>query len=75
MSIIHVLGQAALHRRQRFTKANIPCIDDIAEARITQLRPLRAGDYGLVVVDNGTLMLAHSIFFTISAEPSSQKRK
>jgi hypothetical protein len=66
----HVLDQAAVRRRQLFSKANIPCIDDVAEARITQLRPLRAGDYGLVLADNETLMLAHGTFPPFSLNQS-----
>ena len=62
----HVLDQAAARRRQLFSKANIPCIDDIAEARITMLRPLRVGDYGLVIADNVTLMLAHGMLTPLS---------
>ena len=56
---IHVLDQAALRCRQLFSKANVPCIDDIAEAWITMLQPLH---YRLVIADNGTLILTHSTF-------------
>ena len=38
-----------------FIKANTPCINDIVEAHISTVRPLKIGDFGFVYTKNAIM--------------------
>ncbi|KAJ7242483.1 hypothetical protein C8J57DRAFT_1084298 [Mycena rebaudengoi] len=45
-------------RKDVFTKARVPCLPEVIGARVTILRPIRIGDYGIVLTAHG-LMIGH----------------
>ncbi|KAJ7292486.1 hypothetical protein C8J57DRAFT_1456964 [Mycena rebaudengoi] len=45
--------KAASKRKTVFTKANVPILPDIVSARVTVHRPIRVGDYGVVMTTHG----------------------
>ena len=49
----HRCWQAATHRNDIFKKADVPCLSEVKNARVSPLRPLRIGDYGIVVTEHG----------------------
>ncbi|KAF8209530.1 hypothetical protein K438DRAFT_1503605, partial [Mycena galopus ATCC 62051] len=49
---------AAIKRKDIFTKANVPNLPDIIAARVTMLRPICIGDYGVILTARG-LMVGH----------------
>ncbi|KAF8150905.1 hypothetical protein B0H34DRAFT_156021 [Crassisporium funariophilum] len=51
-----VAKKAAERRKHIFTKAGVPNLAEIKEARVTALRPLQVGDYGIVVLPNGVMV-------------------
>ncbi|KAF8207331.1 hypothetical protein K438DRAFT_1962263 [Mycena galopus ATCC 62051] len=53
-----LLIQAAIKRKDIFTKANVPNLPDIIAARVTMLRPICIGDYGVILTARG-LMVGH----------------
>lgn len=48
-------------RRNIFTMAAVPCNNEVAEARVSAVRPLKIGDYGFVYTKNW-IMAAEGIF-------------
>jgi hypothetical protein len=55
----HCCWQAATHRSNIFKKADVPCLSEVKNTRVSLLRPLRIGDYDIVVTEHG-LRVAHS---------------
>ena len=47
------IQQAAIRRNEIFKKANVPCLSEVKNARVTMLRPLRINDYGVVFTEHG----------------------
>ena len=47
--------QAAKRRRHVFTKSVVPRINDVAEARVSAVRPLQIGDFGFVYTQNAIM--------------------
>jgi hypothetical protein len=54
----HCCWQAATRRSDIFKKADVPCLSEVKNARVSLLRPLRIGDYGIVITEHG-LRVAH----------------
>ena len=54
--------QAATRRKQIFTKARVPNIMELIDARVTILRPIRKDDFGFIMTGQG-VMLAKGVFF------------
>ncbi|KAJ7122137.1 hypothetical protein C8R44DRAFT_876453 [Mycena epipterygia] len=50
--------KAATKRKDVFTKAGVPNLPDVIGARVSLLRPIRIGDYGLILTARG-LMIGH----------------
>ncbi|GLB37771.1 hypothetical protein LshimejAT787_0408220 [Lyophyllum shimeji] len=48
-----VAKTAATRRKNVFTTARVPCLQDILDARVTTFRPLQVHDYGIIYTDNG----------------------
>jgi hypothetical protein len=46
-----------------FVKANVPRINDVAEARISAVRPLKIGDFGFVYTKNAIIAAQGMIAF------------
>lgn len=63
--------QAAKRRRTVFVKAAVPCIDEVAEARVSAVRPLKIGDYGFVYT-KGSIMAAQGTVTTVLVIHSCQ---
>lgn len=55
--------QAATKRKDIFTKAGVPNLPDIIGARVSLLRPIRIGDYGLILTARG-LMIGHGMLMS-----------
>lgn len=55
------LLQAATKRREVFTKSRVPNLPEIIGARVSLLRPIRIGDYGVILTARG-LMIGHGTF-------------
>ncbi|KAJ7907834.1 hypothetical protein B0H13DRAFT_1618080, partial [Mycena leptocephala] len=53
-----VAKKAATKRKEIFTKAGVPNLSEVIGARVSILRPLRIGDYGVVLTPHG-LMVGH----------------
>ena len=53
--LITSVSQVAKRRRNVFIKANVPCINDVAEARISAVRPLKIVDFGFVYTKNAIM--------------------
>ncbi|KAJ7034214.1 hypothetical protein C8F04DRAFT_1350091 [Mycena alexandri] len=51
-----VAKKAAIKRRDVFTKAQVPNLAEVINARITILRPMRLGDYGVVWTAQGLMI-------------------
>ncbi|KAJ7791630.1 hypothetical protein B0H14DRAFT_3890546 [Mycena olivaceomarginata] len=52
------LASAAIKRKDVFSKAKVPNLPDIIAARVTMLRPICIGDYGVILTARG-LMVGH----------------
>ncbi|KAJ7827971.1 hypothetical protein B0H14DRAFT_3719732 [Mycena olivaceomarginata] len=52
------LACAAIKRKDVFSKAKVPNLPDIIAARVTMLRPICIGDYGVILTARG-LMIGH----------------
>ena len=65
--------QEATHQKQIFTKAQVPNIMELIDARITTLRPIRKGDFGFIMTRQG-VMLAKGVFLWL-LEETTQKLK
>jgi hypothetical protein len=49
--MVSFIRQAAACRKRIFTTAQVPNFTELSEARISPLRPLQVGDYGVIVVE------------------------
>ena len=49
------VSQVAKCQRNVFIKANVLCINNVAEARISAIRPLKIGDFGFVYTKNAIM--------------------
>ena len=48
-------AQVAKRRRNAFAKLAVPRVNDVAEARISAVRPLKIGDFGFVYTKNAIM--------------------
>ena len=55
--MVTFLDQAAERRKRIFTKAGVPNLTEVKGARVTALRPLQVGDYGIIVIPNGVMVV------------------
>lgn len=72
----HVVVQVAVRRRNIYLKADVPCFDAVAEARVTLNRPIRANDWGFVFTSSGVEVAhgehaSHHLSFTSIHEHDS----
>ncbi|KAJ7722682.1 hypothetical protein B0H16DRAFT_1334577, partial [Mycena metata] len=51
-----VAKTAAARRKTVFTKAGVPKLAEVINARVTVLRPIRIGDYGVVLTTRGVMI-------------------
>ncbi|KAF8167513.1 hypothetical protein B0H34DRAFT_854442 [Crassisporium funariophilum] len=51
-----VAKKAAERRKHIFTKAGVPNFAELKDARVTMLRPLQVGDYGVIVNPSGVMV-------------------
>jgi hypothetical protein len=66
----YALLQALIRRRQVFTAAGVPNLAEIAEARVSNVRPLCVSDYIIVFTESG-LMVAKGMSY-VSKCPDSR---
>jgi len=59
----YVCLQVVKHRWNVFIKANIPRINDVTEACISTVRPLKIGDFGFVYTKNAIMAAQGTIAF------------
>ena len=70
-SFLSYLCQAATRRKNLFTKAMVPRLNELVDARVTIIRPLQVDDYGFVATANGVmvgqgkLVIRHPIYMII----------
>jgi len=39
-----------------FMKANVPCINEVREARVSSIRPLKIHDFGFIYLDKSVMI-------------------
>ena len=66
---LQALLQAAGRRKTLFTKAKVPRLTELVDARVTMIHPLQIGDYGFVLTANG-VMCAQGKIHVHSIDPN-----
>ncbi|KIM79928.1 hypothetical protein PILCRDRAFT_73649 [Piloderma croceum F 1598] len=51
-----LINQAATRRRNLFMKANVPCINEVGEACVSSIRPLKINDFGFIYLDKSVMI-------------------
>ncbi|KII84575.1 hypothetical protein PLICRDRAFT_167537 [Plicaturopsis crispa FD-325 SS-3] len=48
--------EAAARRRKVFATANVPCVSDVADGRVTTLRPVQIDDFAIILTKDGLMI-------------------